>query len=101
MKNCVFKGEKGIEFDQLDRPSSASTLSSRPSTGSQGINPQNVFSQARVRMHESDELDDAKVASDSTTTTLGESYKLQGSPPEVATKLEDVVDDLPDHVISR
>ena len=28
-------------------------------------------------------------------------YKLQGSAPDIATKLEDVVDELPDHVLSR
>ena len=28
-------------------------------------------------------------------------YKLEGSAPEIATKLEDVVDDLPDHILSR
>jgi hypothetical protein len=28
-------------------------------------------------------------------------YKLEGSAPDIATKLEDVVDELPDHVLSR
>lgn len=86
----ILIGEKGIEFDHLDRPSSASSTSSRPSTAasSTSINSQNVMMQARVRL---DDFADKKA----------EPYKLEGSPPDVDTKLQDVVDDLPDHVLSR
>merc|ERR1712083_1014734 len=45
-------GEKCIEFDQMDRPTSASTTAtlSRPSTATSTVNSQNVFMQARVRL---------------------------------------------------
>ena len=45
-------GEKCIEFDQMDRPSSASTTAtvSRPSTATSTVDSQNVFMQARVRL---------------------------------------------------
>ena len=79
----------------MDRASSATT--SRPSTAASGVNSQTVLMQARVRMHDLD--------NDSTDASKGQpslsSSKLEGQNPAVATKLEDVVDELPDHVLSR
>ena len=114
----------------MDRPTSASTTAtlSRPSTATSTVNSQNVFMQARVRLGD-DENDPpvegsekAGAVSTECTTEANETtksaskivddtkiddakkkqpYKLDGSAPEIATKLEDVVDDLPDHILSR
>lgn len=43
----------------------------------------------------------ARVRLDDFADKKAEPYKLEGSPPDVDTKLQDVVDDLPDHVLSR
>merc|ERR1711971_1146497 len=126
-------GEKCIEFDQMDRPSSASTTAtvSRPSTATSTVDSQNVFMQARVRLPDDRSMDETDPEASTTetgtgtgstegTTTKAETtsastsqmsvdedaskkqpYKLQGSAPDIATKLEDVVDELPDHVLSR
>merc|ERR1711971_749006 len=126
-------GEKCIEFDQMDRPSSASTTAtlSRPSTATSTVDSQNVFMQARVRLPDDGSMDETDPEASTTetgtgtgstegTTTKAETssastsqmsvdedaskkqpYKLQGSAPDIATKLEDVVDELPDHVLSR
>ena len=128
----------------MDRPASASTTAtlSRPSTATSTVNSQNVFMQARVRLHDDEnenEVEGSNPATDSassqevTTERTGASssiegtnnqevegsnpasatyekiddaskkqpYKLEGSAPDIATKLEDVVDELPDHVLSR
>jgi len=135
-------GEKCIEFDQMDRPTSASTTAtlSRPSTATSTVNSQNVFMQARVRLGDDEnEVEGSNPTANSVssqeipTETTGASssiegtnnqevegsnltsttqekiddaskkqpYKLEGSAPDIATKLEDVVDELPDHVLSR
>ena len=129
----------------MDRPPSASTTAtlSRPSTATSTVNSQNVFMQARVRLHDDEnEVEGSNPAADSissqeiNTERTGASssnegtnnqeaegsnpapessathekiddaskkqpYKLEGSAPDIATKLEDVVDELPDHVLSR
>merc|ERR1711971_975892 len=126
-------GEKCIEFDQMDRPSSASTTAtlSRPSTATSTVDSQNVFMQARVRLPDDGSMDETDPEASTTETGTGtgstegttteaetssastsqmsvdedaskkQPYKLQGSAPDIATKLEDVVDELPDHVLSR
>lgn len=126
-------GEKCIEFDQMDRPSSASTTAtvSRPSTATSTVDSQNVFMQARVRLPDDRSMDETDPEASTTETGTGtgstegttteaettsastsqmsvdedaskkQPYKLQGSAPDIATKLEDVVDELPDHVLSR
>lgn len=121
-------GEKCIEFDQQDRPSSASTTAtvSRPSTATSTVDSQNVFMQARVRLPDDRSMDETDPEASTTETGTGtgsteaettsastsqmsvdedaskkQPYKLQGSAPDIATKLEDVVDELPDHVLSR
>lgn len=129
-------GEKCIEFDQMDRPTSASTTAtlSRPSTATSTVDSQNVFMQARVRLPDGRSMDETDPEASTTETGTGsiegttteaettsastsqmsvsdekdqedaskkQPYKLQGSAPDIATKLEDVVDELPDHVLSR
>ena len=109
----------------MDRPTSASTTAtlSRPSTATSTVNSQNVFMQARVRLGDDENdppvegLEKAGAAGSTECTTTEASkivddtkiddankkqpYKIEGSAPEIATKLEDVVDDLPDHILSR
>ena len=141
--NLSFLGEKCIEFDQMDRPTSASTTAtlSRPSTATSTVNSQNVFMQARVRLGDDENevegsnppttnsvssqeiptettgasssiegTNNQEVEGSNLTSTTQEKiddaskkqpYKLEGSAPDIATKLEDVVDELPDHVLSR
>ena len=120
-------GEKGIEFDQVDRPMSASSnSSSRPSTAnslkSQGTKESlgakttpPVGSNLIKEVSEEDsadappepaaeelEQDSNPGPSDATAETISKDpYKLEGSPPETETKLADVVDDLPVSVLSR
>merc|ERR1711997_1035004 len=73
--------------------------------------------QARVRLPDDrsmDETDPEASTTEAETTSASTSqmsvdedaskkqpYKLEGSAPDIATKLEDVVDELPDHVLSR
>merc|ERR1711953_1518134 len=88
----VFVGEKGIKFDEQDRPTSAFFGSgSRPSTAilKSEFNKQNK--DGKENENENDPLKPPKTP-----------YHFKGSEaPATDTKLEDVVDELPDHVISR
>jgi hypothetical protein len=151
----LFAGEKGIVFDQLDRPTSA--FSSRPSSSSttasstESKHNREVFMQARVRLHDSESdggkeetpapvapADDQEVKSDGNDQEVksdgndqevksdgndqevksdgngqevksgddkedGSStpFRIASDPPDSETKLADIVDDLPDHVLSR
>jgi len=85
-------GEKGIKFDEQDRPTSAFFGSgSRPSTAilKSEFNKQNK--DGKENENENDPLKPPKTP-----------YHFKGSEaPATDTKLEDVVDELPDHVISR
>ena len=82
----------------MDRPSSASSSvslnPSRPSTAQSSRDAYTRDMQARVRMHNSS-------ANASETDPNKNPYALEGHSPAVDTKLEDVVDELPEHVLSR
>lgn len=90
----------------MDRPSSA--FSSRPSTAStvsstESKHARDVFMQARVRLQDGTAVTDPPPQQQPTPPALPprSPYKLEGQSPALETKLEDVVDDLPDHVLSR
>ena len=86
-----FVGEKGIEFDQMDRPTSA-FFTSRPSTTA--MRP-DTSSNERQQQQPPESAGGPPVPPRTP-------YHFKGSEaPEQDTKLEDVVDELPDHVISR
>merc|ERR1711997_60027 len=81
-------GEKCIEFDQMDRPPSASTTASlsRPSTATSTVNSQNVFMQARVRLHDDEnEVEGSNPEAESVssqeikTETTGASSSIEGT----------------------
>jgi len=105
-------GEKGIEFDQLDRPSSAATsssatLPSRPSTAQSSRDASNTPRDMQkgppapsqpVGQHNSSSSANANEESSENNKNP---YALEGHSPAVDTKLEDVVDELPEHVLSR
>ena len=107
-----FSGEKGIEFDQLDRPSSAATsssatLPSRPSTAQSSRDASNTPRDMQkgppapsqpVGQHNSSSSANANEESSENNKNP---YALEGHSPAVDTKLEDVVDELPEHVLSR
>ena len=108
----IFSGEKGIEFDQLDRPSSAATsssatLPSRPSTAQSSRDASNTPRDMQkgppapsqpVGQHNSSSSANANEESSENNKNP---YALEGHSPAVDTKLEDVVDELPEHVLSR
>ena len=84
----------------MDRPSSASSSvslnPSRPSTAQSSTDAYTLNAQARVRMHNS-----SANASETLEDPNKNPYALESHAPSVDTKLEDVVDELPDHVLSR
>ena len=86
--NLSFLGEKCIEFDQMDRPTSASTTAtlSRPSTATSTVNSQNVFMQARVRLGDDEnEVEGSNPTANSVssqeipTETTGASSSIEGT----------------------
>merc|ERR1719361_1432683 len=86
-------GEKGIKFDDQDRPTSAFFGGSRPSTAILRSD-QSSFKQNKDGKENDNENDPLKPPKTP--------YHFKGSEaPATDTKLEDVVDELPDHVISR
>ena len=116
--NFATLGEKGIEFDQVDRPVSASSSvgssSSRPSTANSlksHATPDPVGGQEPIPESDiaEEEEEDATISGtdpvgDGDTSgpePIKDPYKIDSTPPDQETKLEDVVDELPDHVLSR
>ena len=91
-------GEKGIEFDQMDRPTSA-FFGSRPATA----RPESAVSSQKCSTQNKDNTGkENENQSSQTPPPKTDPYKFKASEaPAQDTKLEDVVDELPDHVISR
>ena len=110
-------GEKGIEFDQLDRPSSATSSATLPSRPSTAHSSRDASSTTQPRppppgsasrgplsgssLHNSSTSSANANESSSDPNSKNNPYALEGHAPAVDTKLEDVVDELPEHVLSR